>query len=126
MRKCEGNSSFCSKTLVKSAFLPMRRIGSRVGTNRRTRPTALKYTEDVTPAQLACKVRRRERDWGTMAKKSRMSVLKRQREARKAEKAALKRERRDQQREDTEASGNQVATKDDLAGYGFVEEEDGL
>ena len=61
-----------------------------------------------------------------MAKKSRMSVLKRQREARKAEKAALKRERRDQQREDTEASGNQVATKDDLAGYGFVEEEDGL
>ena len=57
-----------------------------------------------------------------MGKKSRMSVLKRQREARKAEKAALKRERRDQ-RTSTEpgdpGDGAPVATKDDLAGYGF-------
>ena len=58
-----------------------------------------------------------------MAKKSRMSVLKRQREARKAEKAALKRERRDQQREDSDANGNQVATKADLEGYGFGPED---
>lgn len=55
-----------------------------------------------------------------MGKKSRMSVLKRQREARKAEKAALKRERRDQRTtEDPSSDGSQVATKDDLAGYGF-------
>ena len=55
-----------------------------------------------------------------MGKKSRMSVLKRQREARKAEKAALKRERRDQRTtEDPTSDGSQVATKDDLAGYGF-------
>lgn len=54
-----------------------------------------------------------------MGKKSRMSVLKRQREARKAEKAALKRERRDQRTSADPAEGSQVATKDDLAGYGF-------
>jgi hypothetical protein len=54
-----------------------------------------------------------------MGKKSRMSVLKRQREARKAEKAALKRERRDQRTSGDPAEGAQVATKDDLAGYGF-------
>jgi hypothetical protein len=56
-----------------------------------------------------------------MGKKSRMSVLKRQREARKAEKAALKRERRDQRTSADPAEGDQVATKDDLAGYGFEE-----
>ncbi len=54
-----------------------------------------------------------------MGKKSRMSVLKRQREARKAEKAALKRERRDQRTSEDPGDGTQVATKDDLAGYGF-------
>ena len=48
-----------------------------------------------------------------MAKKSRMSVLKRQREARKAEKAAVKRERREQRR----SEGLQEATRDDLAAY---------
>ncbi len=60
-----------------------------------------------------------------MAKRSRMSVLKRQREAKKAEKAALKRERREQRTPSGEAS--RVATKDDLEGYGFApepEEED--
>jgi len=48
-----------------------------------------------------------------MAKKSRMSVLKRQREVRKAEKAAVKRERREQRR----TEGLQEPTRDDLAAY---------
>ena len=48
-----------------------------------------------------------------MAKKSRMSVLKRQREARKAEKAALKRERREQRK----SEGPQDVSSDDLSGY---------
>jgi hypothetical protein len=49
-----------------------------------------------------------------MARRSRMSVLKRQREVRKAEKAALKRERREQR----EGSTSQVATQEDLEAYG--------
>jgi hypothetical protein len=53
-----------------------------------------------------------------MARKSRTGVLKRQREMRKAEKAALKREKRDQRAEQGSA-GAQVATAEDLAGYGF-------
>ena len=52
-----------------------------------------------------------------MARKSRTAVLKRQREAKKAEKAAMKREKRVVREEDE--SGGQVATADDLAGYGF-------
>jgi hypothetical protein len=48
-----------------------------------------------------------------MAKKSRMSILKRQREARKQEKAALKRGRREQRKTD----GVQEPTQEDLAGY---------
>ncbi len=51
-----------------------------------------------------------------------MSVLKRQREAKKAEKAALKRERREQRTPSGEPS--RVATKDDLEGYGFQPEPD--
>jgi hypothetical protein len=59
-----------------------------------------------------------------MAKKSRMSVLKRQRELKKAEKAALKRERRDLRKEAEPLVGDaQVATRDDLAGYGFPTDE---
>jgi hypothetical protein len=61
-----------------------------------------------------------------MARKSRTAVLKRQREAKKAEKAAMKREKR-VERETTrsEASdGDQVASADDLAGYGFGEAEE--
>ena len=59
-----------------------------------------------------------------MARKSRTGVLKRQREAKKAEKAAHKRDRKDQ-REPAEASpGSRVATADDLAGYGFDEPGD--
>ncbi|MBW2279302.1 MAG: hypothetical protein JRG76_02215 [Deltaproteobacteria bacterium] len=53
-----------------------------------------------------------------MAKKSRMGVLKRQRELKKQEKAALKRERKAGRKpqETLEAS------VDDLVGYGVVEE----
>ena len=54
-----------------------------------------------------------------MAKKSRMSVLKRQREVRKAEKAALKRDRREQRK----SEGPHEPTADDFAGYGTEDEE---
>ena len=57
-----------------------------------------------------------------MARKSRTAVLKRQREAKKAEKAAMKREKRIMREEDE--SGGQVATADDLAGYGFASDEE--
>ena len=57
-----------------------------------------------------------------MARKSRTAVLKRQREAKKAEKASMKREKRELRAEDE--SGGQVATVDDLAGYGFAGNED--
>ncbi len=56
-----------------------------------------------------------------MARKSKQSILKRQRELRKAEKAALKRERREQ-RVSEAGSGDQIATKEDLEGYGFEPE----
>lgn len=58
-----------------------------------------------------------------MARKSRTGVLKRQREMKKAEKAAMKREKRDL-RSEQEAAGAQVATAEDLAGYGFAAEDD--
>lgn len=51
-----------------------------------------------------------------MAKKSRIAVLKRQREAKKAEKAAMKRERREQR---VQEESKEVATQEDLEGYGF-------
>jgi hypothetical protein len=53
-----------------------------------------------------------------MARKSKMSVLKRQRERKKAEKAAMKREVRGQK----ERSDSDVATAEDLEGYGLVQE----
>jgi hypothetical protein len=53
-----------------------------------------------------------------MAKKSKMSVLKRQRERKKAEKAAMKREERGQK----ERSESDVATAEDLEGYGLGSE----
>ena len=53
-----------------------------------------------------------------MAKKSRMSILKRQREVKKAEKQALKREKR-AARQASQQPGSNVATKSDLEGYGF-------
>jgi hypothetical protein len=58
-----------------------------------------------------------------MARKSRTGVLKRQREMKKAEKAALKREKRDS-RTEQESDGAQVATAEDLAGYGFGADDD--
>ena len=48
--------------------------------------------------------------------------MKRQREARKAEKAAAKREKREL-REPAPDSESHVATKDELAGYGFPVDE---
>ncbi len=50
-------------------------------------------------------------------KRSRTAVLKRQREVKKSEKQALKREKRDIRKETPGHEG--VATRDDLAGYGF-------
>ncbi len=57
-----------------------------------------------------------------MARKSRMAVLKRQREHRKAEKAATKRERREQRQADSQddSPGDEVASQDDLESYGFI------
>jgi len=52
-----------------------------------------------------------------MGRKSGSSVLKRQRELKKAEKAAQKKERPSDG--DEPGSGSQVASADDLAGYGF-------
>ncbi len=61
-------------------------------------------------------------------KRSRTAVLKRQREVKKSEKQALKREKRETRKE---APGHeQVATREDLADYGFpideADEGDGL
>ena len=59
-----------------------------------------------------------------MGRKSRTGVLKRQREARKAEKAALKREKRGEREPAPPSSGEpQITTLDDLAGYGLVRDE---
>ncbi|MEE9608428.1 MAG: hypothetical protein V3U03_11875 [Myxococcota bacterium] len=56
-----------------------------------------------------------------MAKRGRTAVLKRQREVKKAERAAQKREKRVQRKE---APGHdEVATPEDLEGYGFISEE---
>jgi hypothetical protein len=63
-----------------------------------------------------------------MGKRSKTGVLKRLREIKKAEKAAMKRDQVKERREsETTASEDLVATEDDLAGYGFPvaeEEED--
>jgi hypothetical protein len=57
-----------------------------------------------------------------MARKSRTAVLKRQREAKKAEKAAMKREKREM-RTAASSSEQKIATAEDLAGYGFTSSE---
>ena len=54
-----------------------------------------------------------------MARKSGSSVQKRQRELKRAEKAAQKKERQLEEGEAPEGTGSQVASEDDLAGYGF-------
>ncbi len=56
-----------------------------------------------------------------MGRKSKTGVLKRLREVKKAEKAALKRDQRDERRQ-ADAVAVRVATKDDLEGYGLDEE----
>ena len=58
-----------------------------------------------------------------MARKSRTAVLKRQREAKKAEKAQFKRDKR-AARESESGAEPRVATRDELAGYGFATDED--
>ncbi len=59
-----------------------------------------------------------------MARKSKQSILKRQRELKKAEKQALKRERREaREAASAESDGISVATKEDLEGYGFPSDE---
>ena len=58
-----------------------------------------------------------------MARKSRTAVLKRQREAKKAEKAAHKREKR-QLREAEPSAGAQIATDDEMADYGYGSPDD--
>jgi len=62
-----------------------------------------------------------------MGKRSKTGVLKRLREVKKAEKAALKREElrsRKQTPERETGGGGTVATDDDMAGYGFPVEQD--
>ena len=58
-----------------------------------------------------------------MARRSRTAILKRQREVKKAEKAAAKREKREL-RESSEPADSKVATTDDLKGYGFFPDSD--
>jgi hypothetical protein len=61
-----------------------------------------------------------------MAKKGRTAILKRQREVKKAERAAMKREKREIRKE-AETDSDTVATAEDLEGYGFgaVDDEKG-
>jgi hypothetical protein len=57
-----------------------------------------------------------------MARKGKTGVLKRLREVKKAEKAALKRDQMKMRREasaKSESAADRVATSDDMAGYGF-------
>ena len=54
-------------------------------------------------------------------KRSRTAVLKRQREVKKSEKQAMKREKREIRKDAPEQE--QVATREDLAGYGFPIDE---
>ncbi len=63
-----------------------------------------------------------------MGKRSKTGVLKRLREVKKAEKAAMKRDVVKERREsETTAADDMVATDDDLAGYGFptADEDEG-
>jgi hypothetical protein len=64
-----------------------------------------------------------------MARKGKTGVLKRLREVKKAEKAALKREqmamRKEMGPEEEDEPSDRIATADDMAGYGFpVGDED--
>ena len=60
-----------------------------------------------------------------MGKKSKTGVLKRLREVKKAEKAAMKREQLKERRsEEVPPRENKVATEEDMAGYGFPGEDE--
>ncbi len=58
-----------------------------------------------------------------MGRRNRMTIMKRQRERKKAEKAQLKREQRSQ-REKPAEDADQVATSEDLEGYGLAATEE--
>jgi hypothetical protein len=58
-----------------------------------------------------------------MGRRNRMTIMKRQRERKKAEKAAMKREQRSQ-REKPDGESDAVATAEDLEGYGIAPESD--
>ncbi len=60
-----------------------------------------------------------------MGKKSRMGVLKRQREAKKAEKAQIKRDKRNVREEaEVMSTDEMVADRNDLEGYGILPDEE--
>ena len=62
-----------------------------------------------------------------MARKGKTGVLKRLREVKKAEKAALKRDQMKMRREastEEEPDSDRIATVDDMAGYGFPSADD--
>ena len=59
-----------------------------------------------------------------MARKTKMSIMKRQRERTKAEKAAAKREERASRATREDGEGGQVASHEDLEGYGVVHAPD--
>ena len=59
-----------------------------------------------------------------MARKSKTGVLKRLREVKKAEKAALKRDQKEQRKEMAGTFADRVANKDELEGYGFPSSEE--
>ena len=59
-----------------------------------------------------------------MARKTKMSIMKRQRERTKAEKAAAKREEKLSRSTREDSDGGQVASTEDLEGYGVVNPPD--
>ena len=57
---------------------------------------------------------------GSMARSTKMSVIKRQRERKKAEKAALKREEKEMRRQAQGSGADEVASRSDLEDYGLI------
>jgi hypothetical protein len=58
-----------------------------------------------------------------MGRRTKTSFQKREREKRKAEKASRKRELREERSSEPKDESEEVATEDDLAGYGLAPEE---
>ena len=94
--------------------------GSRV--TSAARPCRI-HVEPPTSATRAAPFRRMKKGNICMAKKGRTAILKRQREVKKAERAAMKREKRESRKE-AEPDPDTVATAEDLAGYGFGSTDD--